>query len=136
MAARKSQLVQRDVWFEFSSGPRGTPATRHSYQPRASATATAAGAAIYRNIRGQSDCHVFVDEQSFPKLGAVFDRKYCVKSTEKLLPHCLNTVILWQVCTHTEYRWHHHKVPAHFASILKYRLYYRTVKFKKKNTVV
>jgi len=88
MAARKRQLVQRDVWFEFSSGPQGTPATRHSYQPRASATA----AAIYRNIRRQSDCHVFVDEQSFPKLGAVFDRKYCVISAEKLLLHCLNTV--------------------------------------------
>ena len=85
--------------FEFSSGPRGTPATRHSYQPLASTTATAA-AAIYRNIRRQSDCHVFVDEQSFPKLEAVFDRKYCVKSTEKLLLHCLNTVILWQVCAH------------------------------------
>jgi len=68
--------------------------------PRASATAAAADAAIYRNIRRQSDCHVFGDEQSFPKLGAVFDRKYCVKSTEKLLLHCLNTVILWQVCVH------------------------------------
>jgi hypothetical protein len=92
------------VWFEFASGPRGTPATRHCYQPRASATATAAAAdaAIYRNIIRQSDCHVFVDEQSFAKLGAVFDRKYCVKSTEKLLPHCLNTVILWQVYTHTQ----------------------------------
>jgi len=98
MAAGKCQLVQRDMWFEFSSGPRGTPATRHSYQPRASATATAA--AIYRNIRRQSDCHVFVDEQSFPKLEAMFDRKYCVKSTEKLLLHCLNTVIHWQVCIH------------------------------------
>ena len=104
MAVRKRQLVQRDVWFEFSSGPRGTPATRHSFQPRASATATAA-AAIYRNIRRQSDCHVFVDEESFPKLGAVFDRKYCVKSAEKLLPHCLNTVILWQVCLH-RLLWH------------------------------
>jgi hypothetical protein len=96
MAAGKRHLVQRDVWFEFSSGPRGTPATRHSYQPRASA----ATAAIYHNIRRQSDCHVFVDEQSFPKLGAMFDRKYCAKSTEKLLLHCQNTVILWQVCVH------------------------------------
>lgn len=79
--------MQRVVWFEFSSGPGGTPATRHCYRP------PAAAAAIYRNIRRQSDSHVFVDEQSSPKLGALFDRKYCTEPTEKLLPHCLKATL-------------------------------------------